>query len=212
MPDTYTAVLGLTKPEVGGSTSTWGTKTNDNWDALDALFEGADVLKLPHGGTGAVNAAGARTNLGLGTMAVQNAAAVAITGGTMSGVTASFGATQFSGQVHSTSGGFKFPDGSVQTVAASGGGGGGGLSWNTRNSNFTAVASNGYVVTAAGVQMTLPTGGNGDTIAYVKTTSSLTCTIVPAGGQTIMGASSLTVDLPYAGFSLVCFGGDWRIY
>lgn len=39
------------------------------------------VVPISQGGTGATTAAGARTNLGLGTMAVQNADAVAITGG-----------------------------------------------------------------------------------------------------------------------------------
>lgn len=45
------------------------------------------VVPIDQGGTGATTAAGARTNLGLGTMAVQNASAVAITGGTIAGVT-----------------------------------------------------------------------------------------------------------------------------
>lgn len=40
------------------------------------------IVPISHGGTGSSTAAGARTNLGLGTMAVQNANAVAITGGT----------------------------------------------------------------------------------------------------------------------------------
>lgn len=44
------------------------------------------VVPIDQGGTGATTAAAARVNLGLGTMAVQDASAVAITGGTLSGV------------------------------------------------------------------------------------------------------------------------------
>lgn len=43
------------------------------------------TLALASGGTGAATASGARTNLGLGTMSTQDASAVAITGGTISG-------------------------------------------------------------------------------------------------------------------------------
>jgi microcystin-dependent protein len=45
------------------------------------------LLSLAGGGTGAATASDARTNLGLGTLAIQNANAVAITGGSISGVT-----------------------------------------------------------------------------------------------------------------------------
>ncbi len=65
MADTTTTNLGLVKPEIGASTDTWGTKVNNDLDAVDALFDAGPVLKVAKGGTGAANAAAARTALGL---------------------------------------------------------------------------------------------------------------------------------------------------
>lgn len=80
MADTFTTNLALTKPEVGASSDTWGNKLNSDLDTIDGLFP-SGALAVDKGGTGSTTAAGGRTNLGLGTMATQNASAVNITGG-----------------------------------------------------------------------------------------------------------------------------------
>jgi hypothetical protein len=46
-----------------------------------------DTVPVASGGTGATTASGARTNLGLGSIATQNSSSVAITGGSITGIT-----------------------------------------------------------------------------------------------------------------------------
>jgi hypothetical protein len=44
--DSFTQNLGLTKPEVGSSSNTWGSKLNADWDTIDGVFTSASTTPV----------------------------------------------------------------------------------------------------------------------------------------------------------------------
>jgi hypothetical protein len=127
MADSFTAKLNLTKPEVGASTDTWGTKVNGDLDTIDGLFETGPYLKIANGGTAAGTAANARTNLGLaiGTnVQAYDADLAAIAGITTTGIVARTGSGTAEARVLTAGSGIGITNGDGAsgnpTIAASG--------------------------------------------------------------------------------------------
>lgn len=161
------------------------------------------VIALAGGGTGATTAAGVRSAIGLGTMAVQDNSAVNITGGTIVGNGA--GITSIDALNIATN---RVPTARLGTGTANSSSFlRGDQSWATippsslsvaavQTNNFTAAVETLYPLNASGKTVTLPTvvGNAGKRIVLVLRGSSGWTINTDNGSETIFGSTSYFFD------------------
>jgi len=104
-------------------------------------------------------------------------------------------------------------NGNASNCTLMGGGGGSVTKWYPAPASVTAVVSNGYRVTTASITLTLPASpADGSLVGVMNYLSSGVFTIAAGSGNTVFGLASVSVDILYAGFTLVYFSAtnDWR--
>lgn len=175
------------------------------------------VLGVAGGGTGASSASGARTSLGLGTMATQDASAVAITGGTVPASTLTGTITQARLGTGSAGAGLKalFDDQTYKSIPVP--------VWSYLAKSISYVITSANVIakttflTTAGITYTLPitnsAGMDGFEVRFVDMDGA-GMTFTPNAADTILGTTSYLFSFgQYASVTLQvdANGSRWHI-
>lgn len=162
----------------------------------------AGTLVVANGGTGATDAAGARTNLGLGTMAVQNATSVAITGGAIDGTT--IGATTavaITGSVITAN--TRFASENYYALSILGGnlrtsGGTSLLNWDGGGSRVITI-NGGLSASPANKNITFSPSGTGTVTINPATTGAVDNVVIGGATAAAITGTTITATLQFSG-------------
>jgi hypothetical protein len=195
-------------------------RASDKFQEWDGAAWADKVLAIAGGGTGGATAGAARTALGLGTMAVQDSTAVAISGGTIAGtgtgLTALNATNLGSGTVSTarlgsgvaSSSSFLRGDSSWQAITFD-------LAYAAdQSADFTAAVNTFYNLSGSHT-VTLPTVvGNGGKIIGLVMKGTGTWVIDLDGSELILGAGTYSFDWGQYGVIILkadANGGKWDI-
>jgi hypothetical protein len=176
------------------------------------VITGITPVAVADGGTGGATQSQARTNLGLGTIATQNASAVAITGGAISGITPLPVLSGGTGASTASSARLNLGLGSISTQDASAVSVGGGSMTNINMTNSTVqgnlISANAQITggTITGITPLAITSGGTGANTYINALVNLgavgiTTQVIAGAGLSGGGALSTNITLTIASTS-----------